>query len=105
MMRNSSTKLAGEEIGGGVIAVTRALSLMEAFEIGEAALSLADLGRRAGMHKTTALRLARTLALSSYMVQTDDGLWRLGLQPAGWVPATRPVSTSTMSSSPLCTNW
>ena len=86
MMRNSSTKPAGEEAGGGVIAVTRALSLMEAFEIGEAALSLADLSRRAGMHKTTALRLARTLALSSYMVQTDDGLWRLG-PAAGWLGA------------------
>jgi len=71
---------------GGVTAVTRALSLMEAFEVGEATLSLAELSRRAGMHKTTALRLARTLALSNYMVQTDDGQWRLG-PAAGWLGA------------------
>ncbi len=84
-MRNSLTSADHEE-AGGVVAVTRALSLMEAFEIGEAGLSLAELSRRAAMHKTTALRLARTLALSSYMVQTDDGLWRLG-PAAGWLGA------------------
>lgn len=71
---------------GGVVAVTRALSLMEAFEVGEFSLSLAELSRRGGMHKTTVLRLARTLAQSSYMVQTEDGQWRLG--PAtGWLGA------------------
>ena len=67
-----------------MVAVTRALSLMEAFEVGESALSLAELSRRAAMHKTTALRLARTLALSQYMVQTEDGQWRLG-PAAGWL--------------------
>jgi DNA-binding IclR family transcriptional regulator len=85
-MRNSTMESAPDEPPGGVIAVTRALSLMEAFTIGEAALSLAELSRRAKMHKTTALRLARTLALSNYMVQTDDGLWRLG-PAAGWLGA------------------
>ena len=71
---------------GGVIAVTRALSLMEAFEVGESALSLAELSRRSGMHKTTVLRLARTLAQSNYMVQTESGQWRLG-PAAGWLGA------------------
>lgn len=85
-MRNSSTEAATNENANGVIAVTRALSLMEAFTIGESALTLAELSRRADMHKTTALRLARTLALSNYMVQTDDGLWRLG-PAAGWLGA------------------
>jgi len=75
-----------EPAAGGVNAVTRALSLMETFQAGEATLSLAEMSRRAGMHKTTALRLARTLALSSYMVQAEDGQWRLG--PAtGWLGA------------------
>ena len=87
-MRNSTGKQdeATADPAGGVIAVTRALSLMEAFEVGESSLSLADLSRRAGMHKTTALRLARTLALSQYMVQTDAGQWRLG-PAAGWLGA------------------
>jgi DNA-binding IclR family transcriptional regulator len=87
-MRNSaaSGKEPDSEATGGVIAVQRALSLMEAYEVGESALSLAELSRRAGMHKTTALRLARTLALSQYMVQTEDGQWRLG-PAAGWLGA------------------
>jgi len=86
-MRSTKTRKAEPpQPAGGVTAVTRALSLMEAFALGESSLSLAELSRRAGMHKTTALRLARTLALSHYMVQTDDGQWRLG--PAtGWLGA------------------
>ena len=66
--------------------MTRALTLMEAFDLHETSLTLAELSRRSGMHKTTALRLARTLALSGYMVQREDGEWRLG--PAtGWLGA------------------
>lgn len=88
-MRNADETIGEQKSAqqeGGVIAVTRALSLMEAFTVGEAALSLAELSRRAGVHKTTALRLARTLALSQYMVQTEDGQWRLG-PAAGWLGA------------------
>jgi len=84
-MRNSASA-APDNKESGVVAVTRALALMEAFEVGESTLSLAELGRRSGMHKTTVLRLARTLALSRYMVQTDDGQWRLG-PAAGWLGA------------------
>lgn len=83
-MRNTESGEKGES--GGVIAVTRALSLMEAFEVGEAALTLAELTRRTGMHKTTVLRLVRTLALSHYMVQVEGGGWRLG-PTAGWLGA------------------
>lgn len=75
-----------EDATGGVIAVTRALALMEAFELNETSLTLAELSRRVGMHKTTVLRLARTLSQNGYMVQRDDGQWRLG--PAtGWLGA------------------
>jgi DNA-binding IclR family transcriptional regulator len=90
-MRNTARKPPSppadeEPAAGGVTAVTRALSLMEAFAVGEASLPLAELSRRTGMHKTTVLRLARTLALSGYMVQREDGGWRLG--PAtGWLGA------------------
>lgn len=71
---------------GHVVAVTRALQLLEAFGMAETRLSLAELSRRSGMHKTTALRIARTLAQSGYMVQRDDGEWRLG-PAAGWLGA------------------
>jgi len=44
------------------------------------------LSRRTGMHKTTALRIARTLAKDQYMVQKEEGTWRLG-RAAGWLGA------------------
>jgi DNA-binding IclR family transcriptional regulator len=74
------------EDSGGVIAVTRALRLLEAFGTTDPQLSLAELSRRTGMHKTTALRIARTLALDQYLVQKEDGTWRLG-RAAGWLGA------------------
>lgn len=70
----------------GVNAVSRALALMDVFEVGESTLTLAELSRRCGMHKSTVLRLARTLAQSDYMVQTDNSQWRLG-PAAGWLGA------------------
>lgn len=71
---------------GGVIAVTRALQVLEAFRIEDQHLTLAELSRRTALHNTTVLRLARTLALSGYMVQKDSGEWRLG-PAAGWLGA------------------
>lgn len=73
-------------VDGGVIAVARALQVMEAFRIGERQLPLAELSRRTGLHNTTVLRLARTLAQSDFMVQSEDGQWRLG-PAAGWLGA------------------
>lgn len=74
------------ETTGGVIAVTRALQVMEAFRIGERHLTLAELSRRTGLHNSTVLRLARTLAQAGYMVQREEGQWRLG-PAAGWLGA------------------
>jgi DNA-binding IclR family transcriptional regulator len=71
---------------GGVIAVTRALRLLEAFGMGDAQLTLSELSRRTGLHKTTALRIARTLAVDHYLVQKEDGSWRLG-RAVGWLGA------------------
>lgn len=89
MLRHAPAPSADEAIKsteGGVIAVTRALHIMEAFRIGEWQLPLAELSRRTGLHNTTVLRLARTLALSDFMVQNEDGQWRLG-PAAGWLGA------------------
>ena len=69
-----------------VTAVSRALRLLEAFGMEDAQLSLAELSRRTGLHKTTALRLARTLAQDNYLVQREDGNWRLG-RAVGWLGA------------------
>ncbi|TCT03417.1 IclR family transcriptional regulator [Paralcaligenes ureilyticus] len=70
----------------GVIAVTRAISLLESFGVQDEYLSLAELSRRSGLHKTTVLRIARTLATHQYLVYRDDGAWRLG-PAAGWLGA------------------
>ncbi|QHE77735.1 IclR family transcriptional regulator [Hydrogenophaga sp. PBL-H3] len=76
----------GETTTGSVIAVTRALRLMESFGMDDPQLTLAEMSRRTGMHKTTTLRLARTLAADNYLVQKEDGSWRLG-RAAGWLGA------------------
>lgn len=77
----------GVRESGGVIAVARAMRLLEAFQVDDAFLSLAELSRRAGMHKTTTLRIARTLAGARYLVQREeDGAWRLG-PASGWLGA------------------
>ena len=69
------------EAGIGVIAVARAFAILDAFKAGENALSLGELSRRTGLHKTTVLRIARTIAGTGYMVQLQDGAWRLDLLP------------------------
>lgn len=87
MQRNKTqeNKVKGEP-SVGVIAVSRALQIMEAFRVDERHLTLAELSRRTGLHNSTVLRLARTLALAGYMVQQDEGQWRLG-PAAGWLGA------------------
>ncbi|MEO5736768.1 MAG: helix-turn-helix domain-containing protein [Variovorax sp.] len=72
---------AGHE---SVHAVVRALSILTAFDGDELYLRLNELARRTGMHKPTALRLARTLAASRFLVRREDGAWRLG-PAAGWI--------------------
>ena len=69
-----------------VTAVLRAMQLIDAFALGESHLPLAEMSRRCGLHKTTVLRIARTLAQAGYLVQRDDGDWRLG-PAAGWLGA------------------
>jgi len=70
----------------GVTAVARAFVILNAFQSGERALTLGELARRTGLHKTTVLRIARTTAATRYLVQLDNGSWRLG-PGAGWLGA------------------
>lgn len=71
----------------GVNAVSRALQLLDCFRVDDAFVSLAEISRRTKIHKTTVLRLARTLAEGRYLVQRqEDGAWRLG-PAAGWLGA------------------
>ncbi|OZI53588.1 IclR family transcriptional regulator [Bordetella genomosp. 5] len=70
----------------GVVAVRRAMRILEAFGVEDTHLSLAELSRRTQCHRSTVLRLARTLALDDYLAQRADGTWRLG-RAAGWLGA------------------
>lgn len=74
------------ERSGSVGAVVRALKILDAFAMEDGYLSLAELSARCGMHKTTVLRLARTLGEAHYLVHREDGAWRLG-PAAGWLGA------------------
>jgi len=69
-----------------VIAVARAVALLDAFRPGEVELALGELARRTKLHKTTVLRIARTLGSARYLVQLPTGSWRLG-PAAGWLGA------------------
>ncbi len=72
--------------GEGVIAVSRAIALLESFQPDDEYLALTELAARCQLHKSTVLRLARTLARHRYLVQREDGAWRLG-PAAGWLGA------------------
>lgn len=76
MVREALDIEAREE--GGVIAVERALSVLDAFTANDRALGLAELARRVSLSKPTVLRLAKSLARGGYLVRNDDASWRLG---------------------------
>jgi DNA-binding IclR family transcriptional regulator len=61
-----------------VSTVDRALTLLLVFRDQEKSLALAELSRRTGLDKSTALRLARTLAAHHFLEQNPDTSWRLG---------------------------
>lgn len=65
----------------GVSAVERALSLLDAFNELDYALTLADLARRTGLYKSTILRLAESLQRMGYLKRLADGSFQLGAAP------------------------
>ena len=62
----------------GVVAVERALSVLDCFRPGAEHLSLADLAARLPLHKTTIFRLLNSLARCGYVVREADGRYGLG---------------------------
>lgn len=52
--------------------LVRAFSILEAVARSPAGISLADVSRRVGLHKSTVFRMIRTLATLGYVVQSDD---------------------------------
>lgn len=68
------------EAESNVRAVDRALAILQAFEEGDAALPLVEIGRRTGLHLTTALRLLGTLESHGFVQRSATGGYALGPQ-------------------------
>lgn len=62
----------------GVVAVERALSVLDCFRPGSEHLSLADFAARLPLHKTTIFRLLNSLARCGYVMREPDGRYGLG---------------------------
>src|SRR5262245_3292827 len=67
---------------GGVAAVDRALLLLTAFRAGDRSISLAELAGRAGLVKSTTLRLLASLAHFGLVQRLADGRYALGSEIA-----------------------
>lgn len=65
-----------EEDPGGVAAVDRALSILDAMTDDQ--ITLAELSKRTGLYKSTVLRLLKSLERFGYILRTEDGTYRLG---------------------------
>lgn len=63
---------------GGVAAVDRALLVLASFRAGDRSLSLGELAARAGLVKSTALRLLASLMHFGLVRKLDDGRYALG---------------------------
>jgi len=61
---------------GGVAAVERALSILDALT--DDKVTLAELSKRTGLYKSTVLRLLKSLERYGYVLRTDDASYRLG---------------------------
>lgn len=66
---------------GGVAAVDRALTILDAFNENDQSLTLTEISKRAGFYKSTTLRLAESLEKFGYLRRLDDGAFRLGPKP------------------------
>lgn len=62
----------------GVIAVEKALALLDCFTPGEEALTLTELAQLSGYHKTTVYRLMNSLERMNYVIRRDNGVYSLG---------------------------
>ncbi|MGH8703940.1 MAG: IclR family transcriptional regulator, partial [Burkholderiales bacterium] len=66
----------------GVAAVERALSVLGAFRAADEALALAEIARRTGLYKSTALRLLGSLERFGYVRRLESGRYAVGPEPA-----------------------
>jgi len=66
---------------GGVAAVERALTILDAFGPTDQRLALAELSQRTGFYKSTILRIAQSLLRHGYLQHLSDGTYQIGPKP------------------------
>ena len=77
--KTGARRVSGASGPSPVQAVSRALLILSQFTAHDPALSLADLGRRTGLHRTTVYRLVRTLEAEGFLaLDGDAGVYRVG---------------------------
>ena len=83
MPRKSKIESVADEQAspGGTAAVDRALSVLNAFKIGEESLGLQVLAERTRLHKSTVLRLLASLQHAQLILRHEDGDGRYQLGP------------------------
>ncbi|HAT23530.1 MAG TPA: IclR family transcriptional regulator, partial [Pantoea septica] len=62
----------------GVVAVEKALALLDCFKPGEESLTLTALAQASGQHKTTVYRLMNSLERMHYVIRRENGSYSLG---------------------------
>lgn len=63
---------------GGVAAVDRAFAILAAFHERDRSLTLAELGRRTGLYKSTILRLIESIERAGFIRRLEDGSYAPG---------------------------
>src|ERR1041384_7192741 len=81
-MARYPTKAPERASADGVAAVDRALALLGAFREGDRSLTLNDLAARAGLVKSTALRLLASLVHFGLVQRDPEGRYTLGPEVA-----------------------
>ena len=75
----STTGQRSRDSGSSVQVIRRALTVLEVLSGASGPVSLSDISRQTDLHKSTALRILRTLADDNYTVyERDSRRWRLG---------------------------
>jgi DNA-binding IclR family transcriptional regulator len=73
--------LAANEASSGVAVLDRAFGLLAAFGPDDNQLTLTELSRRAGLYKSTALRILGALEHGGFVRKLEDGQYAIGPEP------------------------
>src|SRR5690554_5363736 len=82
MPRKAKFESLADEQGSpkGVAAVDRALTLLAAYQKGDASLSLSELAERTRLYPSTVSRLLASLIHAGLIERTEEGRYELGLE-------------------------